>query len=234
MNKNFSSDTRGFNLTELLVVIAIVSTLAVMSFPSIAALSKSGNTNRAITGVAGVLELARQSAIAQNTYTWVVLAARVDNSGTNNIYAVILCSKDGTNTSDGHTLIDLDAVGTYEVGSATSNLIALSKVDSFKGARLGPLSDSPGPTDLTPNRPNENVNFKLPISPSEAISFLNQNLSLQRVIEFTPRGQALVSGAIGQRVELGLQSATGKSVDAHNVAAIQVDGVTGQTRVYRR
>ena len=178
-----------------------------------------------------MLDLARQYAVANNTYTWAVFASD-PSSKTGALYSVIIGSKDGTSTSDGFTAIDLDVVGTYDLKSPTSNLMILQKAETYRGAEIGTLSQSPAPSGASAMAPNANVSFTFPNS-SIAIAYLNANPKAQRIVQFDPNGQSYISGSMSQAIELGLLAMKGSVPDPNNVAAIEVDGFTGQTRVYR-
>jgi prepilin-type N-terminal cleavage/methylation domain-containing protein len=225
---------RGFSLIELLTVLAIIGLLVGMSGPMLSGLMQSGNANRAISGTASVLDLARQYAVTDNTYTWVVFASNpASSSGGGSLYAVILGSKDGSNTADGLTAIDLDTVKMYDLGSPSSNLTVLHKMEVYRGAQLETLAQSPSPVSPVPVGPNNKVSFKFPGSAAEGIGFVNDNPTQQRIVQFSPNGQSRVSTATSQVIELGVQGMKGSILDPKNVAAVQIDEFTGQTRVYR-
>ena len=225
---------RGFSLLELLTVIAVIGLLVSGTGPVISNLTRSGNANRAIFGAASFLDLARQYAVSNNTYTWVVFASNPSAINGSSLYAVILGSKDGSSTADGLVPIDLDSGGTYDLGSSAANLPVLQKVEAYQGAQIGSLAPSPSPANPVPADPNSKVRFKFPDSAAEATAFLNSHPTAQRVVQFSPNGQSRISGAMSQVIEVGLQAMKGTSPDPNNVAAIQIDGFTGQTRVYRK
>ena len=225
---------RGFTLTELLVVTAVIGILASASGPLLSSLLGAGNANRAICGASSILDLGRQYAVSNNTYTWVVFASNPTPGSGSSLYAVILGSKDGSNTSDGVAAVDLDAGGTYDLGSTSSNLFAIQKVEAYRGVQLGTLSQSPSPATPTPVGPNAKVSFKFSSANAEGDVYLNSHPSAQRVVQFSPNGQSLIAASMSQVIELGLQGMKGVALDPNDVVAIQVNGFTGQTRVYRK
>jgi hypothetical protein len=62
--------------------------------------------------------------------------------------------------------------------------------------------------------------------------------SFSKTLQFTPRGEAVVNSTYSLRpvVEIGLQPTHGAVVDASNpnVAVVQITGVLGQVKIYRR
>jgi prepilin-type N-terminal cleavage/methylation domain-containing protein len=226
--------TAAFSLIELLSVVAIIGLLASVTMPAISSLARGGDTNRAVSGIAGTLDLAREYAVARNTYTWVVLAPDPSASSGASLYAVILASHDGSNTPDGVTTIDLDVSATFDLSSNAANIGVVHKVAVFPNVALEALTSSPAPASPFSVDPNANVRFRLPASSAKSVSFINSNPSAQRVVQFAPNGQARVSGSLAQMIELGLKPLKGSVRDEANASAIQVSGMTGRTQVYRR
>jgi prepilin-type N-terminal cleavage/methylation domain-containing protein len=227
-------DASAFSLIELLSVVAIVGLLASISMPALSSMARGGDTNHAVSGVAGTLDLAREYAVSRNTYTWVVFAPDPGTSTGGNLYAVILASQDGSNTSDGVTSVDLDAASTYNLAAGAGNIAVVQRVAVFPNVVLEDLTSSPAPAGPSTVDPNAKVRFRLPTSSAKANSFINNNPSVQRVVQFAPNGQARVSGSMAQLIELGVKPLKGAVRDEANAAAIQVSGMTGRTQVYRR
>jgi prepilin-type N-terminal cleavage/methylation domain-containing protein len=223
-----------FSLIELLTVVAIVGLLASFSMPALSSLARGGDTNHAVSGLAGLLDLAREYAVAKNTYTWVVLAADPGALPGGNLYAVVLASQDGSNTFDGVSAVDLDTPATFDLGGAATNLGLVRKAVAFPNVVLEALSSSPAPAGEAQVDPNANVRFRLPASSARSIQFLNNTPGAQRVVQFAPNGQARVSGALAQVIELGVKPLKGTVRDEANASAIRVSGMTGRTQVYRR
>src|SRR5438128_1122631 len=60
-----------FTLVEMLVVIAIIALLMVLVAPAFTSLKGAGDVTNAAYTIKGVLEQARTTAMASNTYSWV-------------------------------------------------------------------------------------------------------------------------------------------------------------------
>lgn len=197
-------------------------------------MARGGDTNYAVSGVAGTFDLAREYAVAKNTYTWVLLIPEPGSPSGASLYAVILASRDGSNTSDGVSAIDLDAVASYDLSAGAANIEMVRQVAVFPNVILEDLASSPAPVGANPVNLNSNVRFRLPSSSAKSVSFINNNPSAQRVVQFSPNGQARASASLAQLIELGVKPLRGSVKDEANVAAIQVSGMTGRTQVYRR
>lgn len=221
-----------FSLIELLVVMGIVGVLLVMALPSMTNLARGNHMNRAVVGVAGFLDLAREYAVSQNTYTWVALLP-VDTPEPG-ISVVMIASKDGSNTSDGVTVMNMDGGQTYDLSTSATNLTLLRKAVSFPRATLGVLGSSPAPSIPGLVQLGAGISFRIPGGASGTVQAINSLPQSQRVVRFSPSGQAQVSGGLAQSIEVGIQSLKGAVPDTENVSAIRLSGLTGQTRVYRR
>lgn len=220
-----------FSLVELLSVIAVISLLTSMLVPAVSNLARGNDMSRAVSGVAGTLDLAREYAVSQNTYTWVVMAGSSEKGG---IRAVILGSKDGSNTADGVTTVDLDGTQAYDLSSTGGNIVLLRRAALFPNVTIGKLLSSPAPATPASVEMNDDVSFRFASSSSDVLSFLNANPTAQRIVQFSPNGQARVSGSLVQSIELGVKSLKGTTPDEVNACAIRLSGLTGQTQVYRR
>lgn len=205
---------RGFSLTELLVVIAIMTLLVVASVPAINALSGSGRVNQTVAEVSGMLEQARQYAVAQSTYVYV--AFYTDDTA-EKICVAILGSKDGTEPA---SLNDT-------VPSTTAKVDLLSRVRTFERVTLPDTVDVPAP-----NLPSGGTidHFNTSASFSIKVPWQSSAVSFKKVIIFTPTGQARNGSTPIEALDFGLQPVKG---NVKNAALIRVNGLTGEAVVYR-
>lgn len=221
------NERRGFSLTELLVVIGIMALLAVASVPAINALSANGQINQTITEVSGMLEQARQYAVAQNTYVWVVFSRDANSpSAGQPLYAVVLASKDGT---------DPVAFGAYskDIPSDTSAIDLLSRVRSFRQIHFenNAASLSANVPSLAGGGTSSDVSsstiFKIKLPGATTTT------EFSNAIVFTPTGQARNGETPVEALDFGLQSKKGSALDHNNGVVMRINGLTGKTIVYR-
>jgi prepilin-type N-terminal cleavage/methylation domain-containing protein len=217
---------RAFTLLELLAVIAIIAILVAGSMMSLQHINSSGNFNKSLSEISGILEQSRAYAIAQNTYVWVVLYEnKPAGGGPLEVYAASFASSDGTNP--------VDWTSTGPVAVPSSALTQISKFYRFKGVHLQ--------TDTLPNAPSSpNLPATSPVFSCKAPSDSGMvNLPVQsspyRVIQFTSTGAAHNSANPIDSIWFGMQpSFSETALDANNVASLKVNGLTGLTTLYRK
>ncbi len=236
---------QGFSLLELLVVIAVVMTMMTMVAPAFIGINNAGNVTRAAYDVAGALNSARAYAMAKNTYVWVGFfeenASQPFASGTGRVVMSIVASKDGTM-----------AVTSGTIPSASLTQInKLVKIDNMHLTTAGnaqfPVGDGSGmtfdnrplaaqvwPTNA-PSGPSQ-APFQYPVGNGATAQY-----TFNTAIQFSPRGEVQVrvnnsSQPVQSVVEIGLQPAHGTVPDANskNLAAVQITGIAGNVKIYRR
>lgn len=222
---------RAFTLIELLVVISLIATLSILIGPAMSALRGASGLSKSIEDVRGVLEQARAHAMAKNTYTYVGFAevdelaatssaptrssAPVRQGGT--VVAGVAASRTGTRVN---------------ATSITTNEITLvSRLFKLPGVVI---TDTPPAIGGLTNRKTDSV---VPLVDSSTCGLEwpgKDGVKLTKVIEFDPQGVARLSGGsnsqIAGYIEIALKQAHGGQA---NLAAIQVDGISGAVRVYR-
>jgi prepilin-type N-terminal cleavage/methylation domain-containing protein len=176
-------------------------------------------------------------------------------TGTGMIVMAVVASKDGTRGYDA-TNSNLPSPSAWTNYNNGASLVAISRLQSFSNAHLAAnFSDIPNSggsarqtvggagTYIIGNTSCSSVTpFDWPLG--SAIG--SGQYSFTKVINFDPQGVARIQYAgnqdtIAQYMEIGLQPAHGSTftptpaapLPPGNVAAIQVDGMTGSNRVYR-
>jgi len=222
---------RGFTLVELLVVIAIMAIVTAISVPSIFSLTNSGKMNQTASELAGLLEQARQYAVAQNTYVWVMFNTQTANN-TDTLAVGVVASTDG---SDPGTF-GASPSPNFTVPSA--NLILVTKIRTFPQFQLQspgsysfavPASLPTSPVTGPANALATNATFNIQIPGNSSTTSFNE------FVQFTPSGEARNSSSPIDIVEFGIDPAqTHTTPNNNNVAVLQVNGITGQGIVYRK
>jgi len=232
-----------FSLVELLVVIAVMALLMGLVAPAFLGIKGASDLGSATSEISGLLEQSRAYAMAQNTYVYVGIQEVDANvasgnspqvAGTGRVVVAVVASKEGTRIFNAST------------NSFDSNkLVPISKLRKFENLHLGTPSDSGNmarPSVPASNQVSDSSAYDLN---SAAFAWPLEGTAIYKffkIIEFDPQGtpRPLKSGGEGivDRLELGLLQSKGNIVvnSAQNPAqqsAIQLDGVTGATRIYR-
>lgn len=201
---------RAFSLVELLTVVAIIGVLVTVATPALSSLRGSGSVNSAVLNISLILEQARSYALANNVYVWV--GFRKDTS--TNPESLVVAAVSGVTGS----ATDIQSASTWRPLMKLRRFenMALSTPAGFSG-----MASSDG--DLATGSGSAEFTFG-PASSGGG--------KFDRVIEFGPKGGARVNPAtISRWLQLGLVPVKG---NAANDAAIQVAGLTGQVRIFRR
>ena len=238
---------KAFTLLELLAVMAIMGILMVFAMVGWQGNNSAGKFNKALSEISGILEQGRAYAIAQNTYVWIVLYENAPaNNGPQEVYAGSFASNDGTdpfNWPPAPVTVPFPP-GIY--GSTTFTQI--NRLYNFKGLHLEStlitkLPNPPGNPNFPATAPGARTTPAAPIAPvfkctaqSDLGSItLSEASSVYWVIQFTPTGAARNSANPIDSIWLGMQpSFTKTSLDAHNIAGMKINGLTGLTTIYRQ
>jgi prepilin-type N-terminal cleavage/methylation domain-containing protein len=232
-------ETEGFTLIELLVVMGIIVLMMALVAPAFNAIKGGQDVTSTTYNIAGILEQARAYAMANNTHVYVGFQeVNVNNAstlspqvaGTGRIAVAVVASKSGTSITG----------STYGTGAAL--LTPVSPLQHFENMHMaGTALTSSG----NMARPPVSASYQLGNSSFPSVTPFywpigsasgSAQYSFAQVIEFDPQGTAFPSGAttMVQYMELGLQQTHGTAVSAiSNGAAVQIDGMTGSTRIYR-
>jgi prepilin-type N-terminal cleavage/methylation domain-containing protein len=227
-----SRRVRAFTLIELLVVLAIMAILMVVSMLSFQGMNNSGKFNKAVGEISGILEQGRAYAVAQNTYVWVVFYENDPANGPKEVYVGSFTSNDGTDPFNWTGSVTLPTPGTV----GTTTLTQIARTYHYQGLHLQTTTLPNAPT--SPNLPATGTtipNFQLTAQGSSGTVSLSNASPVYWLIQFTPTGAARNSANTINSIWFGLQPALSQTVlDTHNIASMDVDGLSGLTTVYRQ
>jgi len=226
-----SKSQGGFTLTELLVVICIMAIIISAAVPAVTGLKGAGSVNQATAALDGLLEQAREYAVAQNTYVWVAFYTDTNAQGQNELFAAVIASNDGTDPNP----IPGSAYSYGKIPSAPLTL--LNKVSTFTQLQLKPAGTfTSSQLSSLANLPAAGtVNELSDMAFTLQIPGRTGTTTFPSSIQFLPTGEARNNSSPIDLVEFDLEPAmTSSTANGQNVAVLRTDGLTGQTLVYRR
>jgi prepilin-type N-terminal cleavage/methylation domain-containing protein len=233
----------GFTLIELVVVIGVIVFLAALLAPAFTNLKSAGDITSGAYTIKGVVDQARTYAMANSTYTWVGFAGSIGSTVTGNVTIGVIASNDGTAYVCGATHLptnDTTAGNAIVIGTGTGTAAQIGKLIQLQNSHIG---DTGAPTnDGTEfeSRPNVSSPFRMSSAGTTPHPFTVQGTTFNEWIQFSPRGEALVNGGstnITRYIEVGIiptHGATALSPTPKNIVAIQVGGLEGGAKIYRR
>jgi hypothetical protein len=234
-----------------MVVIGTVVLLTVLAVPAFTNLRGSADLTNTADIIAGTLALARNYAIANNTYTWVGFyeetagATTPTNAtppypGKGRVILAVVASKDGTAGCE-----DPASTTSTRIPLIASKIIQIGKLVKIDGVHLTdigapivgatPIADA-NTINARPNFPYTNnapvLDYQNRISSDDTHSPENQSLYpfgaqgyvFHKTLRFTPRGEAQINGTYNMRrvVELGLRPTHGGVVDTKTPNVIAI------------
>lgn len=205
---------KGVTLVELLVVISLIALMASFGGSALQSLVGGGSTNKAVSDLAGTLELARSFAMANNTYVRVGFHVASTSARSLPTTAVVsVYSADGSNAT----------------AMSTATWPLLSKplfLDNF-------VPNSA----LNGTAPNTSLDED-PFSSSSSFGSLDLTLpdlgpvSFTSFVEFTPAGEARLSAGQSKRyIKIGINRARGNPSDPF---ILRVSGINGDIVTLRK
>ncbi len=227
---------------ELLVVIAIVALMATAGGPAVTALVSSGGANENLNQLSGILEQARQYAVSQNTYVWVAFYPQTVN-GVKQVSVAVIASTDGTDPASNNGV----NWQTYSYGNLTPNgsLALVNKIVTLKQVSLQnaatytssttpkvsslPLNPAVTSSNGVATNTSGNGFFQIQL-PGPANT---SPVAFSQAIQFTPSGQAQNSSSPVGVIDLDILPQKGNVDNLNSVAVLRINGLTGETALYR-
>lgn len=241
-----------FTLVELILVIGIMAVLMIFIGPAVTGLRNARNITDAAYSIKDLLELARNHALLNTTYTWVGFfeengAASPTNpatAGSGRLVVSCVAAKEGTSVYQQpivNPVAPMDATKLIQVSKLTRldniHLRTFTNgtgngTDTFTGRPAIPgtapdnakIGDSSPPASLRP--------FQYPVGSASAPA----QYTFTKIIQFSPRGECRINNdnfSVRALVEIGIQPRRGTMADDNKRCAIQVNGFGGQVKVYQ-
>ena len=228
--------SRAFTLLELIVVLSIIILMTVLVAPAFTNRKSADDMTNAAYTISGMLGQARTYAKANNTYTWIGFAGSVGSNTTavtGQVSIAIVASQDGTD------------LWTANNALPAASLTPVGKMVTLSSVHIGDTGVPSGDGTEFESRPTVDSNHRISSAPNTAYPFTVQQTSFNKWIQFNPRGEALVNGGGFSTVnyaEVGVLPTHGTALGVTqsgnvylgNLAAIEISGVGGNVRIYRR
>jgi len=223
--------------------------MAVLAIPAFRAMNGAGNMTSASYTISGAIDSARSYAMTHDTYTWLgffeedgtMSSANPAQAGVGRIVLSTVASADGT--------MIYSSTASAPVYVDPTRLVQVSKLTRIPNVHLKSYGNGAGTGTTFPTRPalgSANGRIGDTATPSGALPFFQYPVgasggaqyTFTNVLQFSPRGEVLVSGMAGVMtplIEVGLQPVHGDVVDAisPNLVALQVAGISGNVILYR-
>jgi prepilin-type N-terminal cleavage/methylation domain-containing protein len=223
--------TSAFTLLELLIVVGIIAILMVLIVPAFTNIKSAGDVTNAAYTIKGVLDTARTYAKVSNTYTWVGFAGSIGGTITGQVQVAIVASKGGTDLGTGANI-------TGPPSDITAGVTPVGKLVRIDNIDIGDTGTPTNDGTEFEKRPAVDDAYRISSSGDSDYPFTTQQVTFNRWIRFSPRGEAVVKGGdtqIAHYAEVGVLPTHGTALaSTPNIAAIQIGGFGGDVRIYRR
>lgn len=211
----------GFTMIEMIVVIAIIGIMATLSMSIGPSILTSNRFTQNILTMSGIMEMARQHAITNNTYVWVAFT----DAAPEGVYVAAIESKEGTNGLADPSSGIWENSGKKLTDAVYANLSLLRKIQLIPNLALQDSATLPVPgmpAAPTNTKSMQAINLIIPVG--------GKNKTFTRAVQFTPTGEAKVV-ANSSAVELCIAPST--SAADSNFAVLRLASITGKLTVYR-
>lgn len=243
---------RAFTLIELMVVIGIISISMAVVLPVVTSLKGARDITNSAYTIKDLLELARNYALVNTTYTWIgffeenaaISSTNPATAGSGRVVVSCVASKDGTS-------VYLQPIENPATPMDPTKLLQVSKLTRLDNVHLRTFPNGTGGgTDTFATRPpipgsapdNAKIGdttppgslrpFQYPVGSSTT----RAQYTFTKIIQFSPRGECRVNNdnfTIRALLEIGVQPIHGSALDDAKKCAIQVNGFGGQVKVYQ-
>jgi prepilin-type N-terminal cleavage/methylation domain-containing protein len=229
-----------FTLLELLIVVGIMAILMALIAPAFTTLKSAGDVTSAAYTIKGVLEQARTYAMTNNTYTWVGFAGSVGTGATvtGQVSIAVIASNDGTQLGSSSP-----TASPFVIGTGTGTAVQVGKLIQVQNTHIGNIVAPTNDGTEFESRPAVPGSSRISSAGNSPHSFTvgvgtPQQTTFNRWIQFSPRGEALLNGGstnIARYAEVGVLPAHGTVLaNTPNIAAIEIGGLEGSIKIYRR
>jgi Tfp pilus assembly protein FimT len=242
----------GFTLIELILVVGIMAVLMILVLPAVSGLKNARNITDAAYSIKDLLELARNHALVNTTYTWVgffeengaTSSTNPATAGTGRLVVSCVASRDGTSVYQQpivNPVALIDATKLVQITKLTRfDNIHLRTFTNGTGSDLDTFAGRPAIPGMTPD--NAKIGDSSPPASLRPFQYPVGNAStpaqytFTRIIQFSPRGECRINNdnfSIRALAEVGIQPIHGAVADDNKRCAIQVNGFGGQVKVYQ-
>ena len=242
----------GFTLVEVLFVTAIIGSLMILVAPAFTSIRSSGDVTNAAYTIKGVLEQARNYAMANNTYVWIGFyeedgsapsATPTATPGTGRLVISIAASRDGTTVYNPTSSSNPDPIDParlrqvaklvkienthlplFAVGSGTGDGFDTRPTLQFDPGGVGYNDSRFGEINLSGNQSAPTTNSRFPFQYPVGSPAPAAQYTFRKTLQFNPRGECSINSTykIRRVVEIGLQPTHGNVKDTNTPNVIAI------------